>query len=89
MEEEIKQTVEINKEIANELFNIAGLKIPEKYSEEAFFECIFKLKSLVNPETISEEEGFQAMDRETNNILVVDDIGIVTYQLKILLKNIG
>ena len=37
MEEEIKQTVEINKEIANELFNIAGLKIPEKYSEEAFF----------------------------------------------------
>ena len=88
-EEEIKQTVEINKEIANELFNIAGLKIPEKYSEEAFFECIFKLKSLVNPETISEEEGFQAMDRETNNILVVDDIGIVTYQLKILLKNIG
>lgn len=82
--------IEINKEIARELFKLADLPVPTHFSDEAFFECVFKLKSKIETKgDAMMNGGFEAGIRETNNILVVDDIGIVTYQLKLLLRNLG
>lgn len=86
------ETVQINREIACELFNMANINIPEEFSDSNFLECILKLKDIINSKNTTEETcepSYEALARETNNILVVDDIGIVTYQLKILLRNLG
>lgn len=87
-----EDTVQISKEIASELFNMANIKIPEEFSDAAFLECVLKLKEMLNSTHMFEapfEQDIMGPTRETNNILVVDDIGIVTYQLKILLRNLG
>ncbi len=83
------ENVSVNIEIVKELFDMAHIKHPDNYTDEALLECVFKLKSIINPNNVSENLNFEISEHDTNNILVVDDIGIVTYQLKILLKNLG
>jgi CheY-like chemotaxis protein len=93
----MEEKIEVSVEILNELFKIAKMEIPETISEEALLSVIFKLRNpkietqetkTVNENIISTSlaEGGLA---DSNNILVVDDIGVVTYQLKVLLKNQG
>lgn len=80
--------IEVNAGILKEVFKIAGMKPPEDISDESLLEAVYKIKQNNEPEAYGEihHEGFTP---SSNNILVIDDIGVVTYQLKILLRNLG
>ena len=91
MEEKIK----VSKEILAEIFKIAKMEIPETITDDNLLAALFKLR---NPEKEMEDDLQSAQNflladiqnqETTNNILVIDDIGVVTYQLKVLLKNHG
>ncbi len=91
MEEKIK----VSKEILTEIFKIAKMEVPETIADDNLLAALFKLR---NPDKemsddLESAQNFLSSDiqnQETsNNILVVDDIGVVTYQLKVLLKNHG
>ena len=78
------EKIEVNADIIKELFKTAKMEPPAEITDDAILDAIFKLKQ--NDENSPESEAFCPT---SNNILVVDDIGVVTYQLKILLKNLG
>ena len=80
--------IEVSAEILKELFKIAKVDVPSEISDENLLEVVYKLKNADEPEnsSLNEHEGFSP---SSNNILVIDDIGVVTYQLKILLRNLG
>ena len=82
MSEEKK--IEVNEEILKEIFKIAKINPPAEITNEALLDAVFKIKK---PQV--EETTESAFNPTSNNILVVDDIGVVTYQLKILLRNLG
>lgn len=82
MSEEEKK-VEVNAEILKEIFKIAKVNPPKEITDEALLDAVFKMKQPV-VESID-----NAYNPTSNNILVIDDIGVVTYQLKILLRNLG
>ena len=94
--------MEIENEIVEELFRIAKLPVPSEITHEDLLNCIFKLKNPTEKNEESKEENIEFTpadyaefgDMMSNgdgfgNVLVVDDIGIVTYQLKIMLTNLG
>lgn len=83
MSEEEKK-VEVNSEILKEIFKIAKIDPPQNITDEALLDAVFKIR---RPQ---EENNYDTTFNPTsNNILVIDDIGVVTYQLKILLRNLG
>lgn len=86
-----KAKVEVGKEIVDELFRMAKMKTPEVVNDEALLEALLKIKTQEIPAAPLplEEEINAAYSPVSNNILVIDDIGVVTYQLKILLSNLG
>lgn len=84
MSDEKEQKVEINAEILKEVFKIANITPPKDITDESLLDAVFKLKQGDN-DIMSE----QTFNPTSNNILVIDDIGVVTYQLKILLRNLG
>ena len=88
MDEEPK--IEVNKEVLQEIFKAAKMQVPNKISDESLMDAVFKIKNNVanNVEHSSEFTG-EAFNPSSNNILVIDDIGVVTYQLKIMLRNLG
>ena len=75
--------VEINADILREIFKIANVAPPKDITDEALLDAVFKIKQ----PTLDENEN--VFNPTSNNILVIDDIGVVTYQLKILLRNLG
>ena len=75
--------VEINREIIKQFFELAGIPKNTEITDENMLDALVKLKSTINPQA---EEVFNPT---SNNILVIDDIGVVTYQLKILFRNLG
>lgn len=79
-----EEKVEINSEILKEIFKIAKINPPKDITNEALLDAVFKIKQ---PELSFQQE--EVYNPKSNNILVIDDIGVVTYQLKILLKNLG
>ena len=79
-----EKKIEINIEILREIFKIAKITPPKDITDEALLDAVFKIKQ---PEVETSQE--KAFNPTSNNILVVDDIGVVTYQLKILLRNLG
>jgi len=81
MSEENK--IEVNSEILKEIFKIAKINPPKNITDEALLDAVFKIKQ---PEI---QESESVYNPSSNNILVIDDIGVVTYQLKILLRNLG
>lgn len=80
------KTVEISVDLLKELFRVLNMDVPENISEESLLELVFKLK---NKDVSAFETAENNFVTSTNNILVIDDIGVVTYQLKILLRNLG
>ena len=78
--------VEIDSDIVKEIFKLAKLNPPKDLTSEAVFDAVFKLKT---QEAAANEGPELVFNPSSNNILVIDDIGVVTYQLKILLKNLG
>lgn len=79
----------VNKEIINEVFKMAKIAPPEDITDEALLDAVFKLKTLVEPNQDLMAQDAVYVPPTSNNILVIDDIGVVTYQLKILFKNLG
>lgn len=82
-----EKKVEIDSDIVKEIFKLAKLNPPKDLTNEAVFDAVFKLKS--QEAMASSESQEMVFNPSSNNILVIDDIGVVTYQLKILLKNLG
>ena len=79
-----EKKVEVNAEILKEIFKMANVNPPSEITDEALLDAVFKLKQ---PQS---DLGIDTTFNPTsNNILVIDDIGVVTYQLKIMLKNLG
>ncbi len=79
---------EINKEIIKEVFKMADLKPPEQVTDEALLDAVYKIKTKMNP--IDKNEQEQVYEPPiSNNILIIDDIGVVTYQLKVLFRNLN
>ena len=79
--------IEISSNIANEIFKAAHIPMPQEVTDEAIMNALFKIKN-----TTAEKENEDTQEHfvpSSNNILVIDDIGVVTYQLKILLRNLG
>lgn len=81
-----EKKIEINEEIIKEIFKMAHVAPPKDITDEALLDAVFKLKQPQNDMSMSIDANFNPT---SNNILVVDDIGVVTYQLKILLRNLG
>lgn len=87
--------IEVNKEVLQEIFKAANMKMPDEVSDEALKSALGKIKSK-EADSAKAEQGKQnssSLDDSGNpsakNILVIDDIGVVTYQLKIMLRNLG
>lgn len=76
--------VEVNKELAKQIFELAKMPLSTEANDENMLHALVNIKTALNP--VQEEKVF---NRTSNNILVIDDIGVVTYQLKILLRNLG
>ena len=76
--------IEVNADILKEIFKIAKITPPREITDEALLDAVFKIKQ---PEVETANEN--TYNPSSNNILVIDDIGVVTYQLKILLRNLG
>lgn len=77
--------VEIDEKVIKELFKIANVKAPQEITEESLVAAMQKIKNSEVDSTPQETTFCPS----TNNILVIDDIGVVTYQLKVLLTNLG
>ena len=80
-----EKKIEVNESIIKEIFNIAHVAPPNKITDEALLDVVFRLKQPANDDM---HDGMD-FNPTSNNILVVDDIGVVTYQLKIMLRNLG
>ncbi len=76
--------VEVNKELAQQIFQLANMPAGTEANDENMLHALVNIKTALSP-----EQEAAAFNPTTNNILVIDDIGVVTYQLKILLKNLG
>ncbi|MBR5305060.1 MAG: response regulator [Candidatus Gastranaerophilales bacterium] len=79
-----EKKIEIDVEILREIFKIANITPPKEITNESVLDAVFKIKQ---PKI--EEIQENTFNPTSNNILVIDDIGVVTYQLKILLHNLG
>ena len=82
-----EEKIEITSDMAQEIFKTANIPVPEEITDEAIKNALNKIKNpTAQQATKAPQEPFIP---SSNNILVIDDIGVVTYQLKILLKNLG
>lgn len=83
-----EKKVEVNAGILKEIYKMAGMRPPEEVSDENLLEAVYKIKQMNEPE-VPDNVPHEGYTPSSNNILVIDDIGVVTYQLKILLRNLG
>ena len=87
--------IEVNKEVLQEIFKAANMQMPENVSEDAVKTALAKIKAAEPAKSepdgnkSEEEAAIAALNAPAKNILVIDDIGVVTYQLKIMLRNLG
>ena len=86
--------IEVNKEVLKEIFSAANMKMPENVTEESVKRALGKIKSQdsgydKNMDDLYADDLEQDNGEASKNILVVDDIGVVTYQLKIMLQKLG
>ena len=84
-----EKKVEVNAEILKELFKLAKIDVPSEITDENLLDMVYKLKNSGGDSEASSEESHEGFTPSSNNILVIDDIGVVTYQLKILFRNLG
>lgn len=93
----MSEKVEINTETLEKIFKMAGLEVPDEISDENLMAAVSKIK---NPKPVQSRNNalndIENIDGESDaegnsskSILVIDDIGVVTYQLKVLLQNLG
>lgn len=82
-----EEKIEIRKDIVEELFKVAKLDFPAQVTDEEMLSLVLKLKNAHLD--FNKQDSFDNFNPTSNNILVIDDIGVVTYQLKILLTKLG
>ena len=75
--------VEVDKEFAKQIFELANIPKTTEVTSDSLKDAVTKIKSAINPGDI------ETFNPSTNNILVIDDIGVVTYQLRMILTNLG
>lgn len=75
--------VEVDKNVAKQIFELANIPRTTEVTQDNIKEAVSKIQSVLNP------NATEAFSPTSNNILVIDDIGVVTYQLKIMLANLG
>lgn len=73
--------INIDKKIMDKLLKMANVETPESMDADSI------KKAVLN--TIGNQLDGKDDSIYSKNVLVVDDIGVVTYQLKVLLGNIG
>ena len=78
-----KEKVELNKDVVKQLLKVANVSDTSEITDDSMLKAINNIKTALNPQ---DDVNFNPT---SNNILVIDDIGVVTYQLKILLRNLG
>jgi len=82
------EKIEIDSQTLAELFKAAGKDVPEHITNDDIRSLVGNIKKPAAM-TFSEMMPIENENDFENNILIVDDIGVVTYQLKILFQNIG
>lgn len=97
------EKIEINKESLKQLFELAGIDIPENIDEQQIAKLqkgIEKLKknnennstfpSMPKTDNIINEylKGGEEQKRP-RTVLIIDDLGVIVYQLELLFKKIG
>ncbi len=74
--------IEIDTDILKELITLSNIEVEEPLSETTIYDGLIKAGKMGD----FIKKGAAS---NSNNILVIDDIGVVTYQLKVMLKNVG
>lgn len=95
-----KISIELDSEFVQNFFALADFPVPEKVESENFSEGLEKIKNKLattaalttkrsdSSEIISIDDG-EIRSAEGKTALIVDDLGIVTVQLKSLFKKLG
>lgn len=82
---------EVSKNLMKELFITAGLKVPEVINDEQIIKLIKSIKISKEQDKLPPSTENLPGDQKsaTHSILVVDDLGLVVYQLSLLLTKSG
>ncbi len=75
--------VQVDKNVAKQIFELANIPKNTEVTEASLKEAVGKIKTAMGSESL------EPFNPTSNNILVIDAIGVVTYQLKIMLQNLG
>ena len=75
--------VELSQDLVKQVFELANIPKNTKVTDENLRDAVTKIKSAMG------SDDSEPFNPTSNNILVIDDIGVVTYQLKILFRNLG
>jgi len=79
-----EKKVELSEALVKEILKMGNVNSTSDISDANVLDAIYKIKNALNAPI--DDISFNPT---SNNILVVDDIGVVTYQLKILLRKLG
>jgi CheY-like chemotaxis protein len=82
---------ELSSSLIRELFGTVGLEPPEKLGNEELIQLIKAIRKSTSPDILppSTEEINEEGEVVNQSILVVDDLGLVVYQLSLLLTKSG
>ncbi|MEW5820156.1 MAG: response regulator [Cyanobacteriota bacterium] len=83
--------IEVSRNLIRELFEVAGIELPEQVDDEDIIKLIKAIKKVKDSDTLppSTENLKDHQEKEYSSILVVDDLGLVVYQLSLLLTKSG
>lgn len=83
--------LEISQNLIKDLFLTAGLDVPEEIDDTEIIKLIKAIKLLKNADSmpLSTEDIKEELSKDQASVLVVDDLGLVVYQLSLLLTKNG
>lgn len=87
-----KYTYELDEAFLKEFFELGECKIDDyaKISSETFSLSLDKIKTLCNFEKRDISQYSQIEEEQSlEKVLLIDDLGVITYQLEVLFKRIG
>ncbi|MCI5824739.1 MAG: response regulator [Candidatus Gastranaerophilales bacterium] len=87
-----KYTYELDEDFLKEFFLLGECNIEDysKISGESFLLALKKIKTLCNFEKKDISQYSKIEDEQNlNKVLLIDDLGVITYQLEVLFKRIG
>lgn len=92
--------VELDKNTLQKLFDAAGMEVPEDLNSDMINDAISKIKSdfaNVKKDAMTDGKIAQSNDylkggeeqRRPRTVLIIDDLGVIVYQLELLFKKMG